>query len=58
MFHMEIENANILSNNWFVHMFRPIKLQDPLKLNKFIENLMDPFKTFEMEHDKKNEIEL
>jgi hypothetical protein len=57
MFHMEIENANILSNNWFIHMFRPIKLQDPLKLNKFIENLMDPFKTFEMEHDKIIEID-
>jgi hypothetical protein len=62
MFHMEIENANILSTNWLIHMFRPIKLQDPLKLNNFIENLMDPFITFEIEHEheqlKKNEIEL
>ena len=52
MFHMEIENANILSNNWLIHMIRPLKLQDPLKLNKFIENLMDPFKTFEIENER------
>ena len=50
MFHMEIENANKISNNWLIHFFNPLKLQDPLKLNNFIENLMDPFKTFEIEH--------
>jgi hypothetical protein len=31
-------------------MFQPLKLQDPLKLNSFIENLMDPFKTYEIEN--------
>jgi hypothetical protein len=58
MFHMEIENANILSNNWLIHMIRPLKLQDPLKLNKFIENLMDPFKTFEIENERLKTIDI
>ena len=56
MFHMEIENANKISNNWLIHFFNPLKLQDPLKLNNFIENLMDPFKTFEIEHLNINSI--
>lgn len=44
IFQTEITNANIISKYWYIHIFRPIKIQDPLALNKFIENLMDPFK--------------
>ena len=49
MFHMEIENANIKSKNWLVNYFFPLKLQDPLKLNLFIQNLMDPFQLIELD---------
>jgi len=48
MFHMEIENANKLSKNWLIHFFVPLKLQDPLKLNPFIEDLMDPFQRVDL----------
>jgi hypothetical protein len=48
MFHMEVENANKLSKNWLIHFFVPLKLQDPLKLNPFIENLMDPFQRVDL----------
>lgn len=49
MFHMEIENANIKSKNWLINYFFPLKLQDPLKLNLFIQNLMDPFQLIELD---------
>jgi len=49
MFHMEIENANIKSKNWLINYFVPLKLQDPLKLNLFIQNLMDPFQLIELD---------
>lgn len=49
MFHMEIENANKKSKNWLINYFFPLKLQDPLKLNSFIQNLMDPFQMIDVE---------
>ena len=54
MFHMEIENANIKSRNWLINYFCPLKLQDPLKLNLFIQNLMDPFQLIELDSLNEN----
>jgi len=41
MFNQEIKNALIIKNTW---CFKYEKLSNPQRLNKFIENLMDPFK--------------
>jgi len=52
MFHQEIENAQIVKQQWFwntfnVYMGRKLTLNPPESLNIFIEELMDPFKDFE-----------
>lgn len=52
MFHQEIENAQIVKQQWFwntfnVYMGRKLTLNPPESLNVFIEELMDPFKDFE-----------
>lgn len=47
MFLQEIENAEIIKENWFRHWFcwkGSIDLKEPEKLNKFISGIMDPFK--------------
>jgi hypothetical protein len=45
MFHLEISNAEIVKKRWFWHLFyRFDKLSDPVSLNPFIEDLMDPFR--------------
>ena len=45
MFHLEISNAEILKRRWFWELFyRFDKLDDPISLNSFIEDLMDPFR--------------
>ena len=41
MFNQEIKNALLLKNSW---CFNYEKLPNPQRLNKFIENLMDPFR--------------
>ena len=44
MFHQEIENAVIINSRWgWNWLYHYDKLPNPLKLNPFIENLMDPF---------------
>jgi hypothetical protein len=44
MFNQEIENAEQLRNRWFWSFFYTFgKLPEPLRLNTFITNLMDPF---------------
>ena len=45
MFNQEIQNAEVLRNRWLWGiLYKFDKLPEPLKLNPFIENLMDPFK--------------
>jgi hypothetical protein len=45
MFHLEISNAEIIKRRWFWELFyRFDKLDDPVSLNSFIEDLMDPFR--------------
>ena len=45
MFNQEIANAEVLRNRWFWSIcYTYGKLPDPLSLNGFIEELMDPFK--------------
>ena len=47
MFLQEIENAEIIKENWFRHIFcwkGSLNLKEPEKLNKFISGIMDPFK--------------
>jgi len=45
MFHCEISNAEIMKNRWFWScFFHYDRLVDPLSLNPFVEDLMDPFK--------------
>lgn len=45
MFNQEITNAEILRNRWFWSFFYTFdKLPDPLSLNGFVTNLMDPFR--------------
>jgi hypothetical protein len=54
MFNQEITNAEILRNRWFWSFFYTFdKLPDPLSLNGFVTNLMDPFRDVdEKEHFK------
>lgn len=49
MFHQEIENAQIIKQQYFWHFTKLFcglsqKLDDPVSLNTFIEDLMNPFK--------------
>ena len=49
MFHQEIENAQIMKQQFFWYFVKfcfgySEKLRDPVSLNTFIEDLMDPFK--------------
>jgi len=45
MFNQEIQNAEIIRNRWlWGACYKFDKLPEPMKLNPFIENLMDPFK--------------
>jgi hypothetical protein len=45
MFNQEIQNAEIIRNRWLWGiLYKFDKLPEPMKLNPFIENLMDPFK--------------
>jgi hypothetical protein len=49
MFHQEIENAQIMKQQFFWYFVKLCfgyseKLRDPTSLNTFIEDLMDPFK--------------
>jgi len=45
MFNQEIQNAEIIRNRWlWGTCYKFDKLPEPMKLNPFIENLMDPFK--------------
>jgi hypothetical protein len=45
MFNQEIQNAEIIRNRWlWGTLYKFDKLPEPMKLNPFIENLMDPFK--------------
>jgi hypothetical protein len=45
MFNQEIANAEVLRNRWFWSIFYTYgKLPDPLSLNGFIAELMDPFR--------------
>ena len=45
MFHLEIANAEVLKSRWVDDLFcwKHESLKDPLSLNPFIKNLMDPF---------------
>ena len=45
MFHLEIANAEVLKSRWVGDLFcwKHEPLKDPLSLNPFIKNLMDPF---------------
>jgi hypothetical protein len=47
MFVTEIENAEIIKNNWFLSTFcckRILNIKKPSQLNSFISDIMDPFK--------------
>ena len=56
MFNQEILNAEILRNRWlFGILYKFDKLPEPLKLNPFIENLMDPFKHANCQVGQKDE---
>ena len=46
MFVSEIENAEIIKNNWFLSTFcckRILNIKKPSQLNSFISDIMDPF---------------
>lgn len=46
MFVTEIENAEIIKNNWFISTFcckRILNIKKPSQLNSFIHDIMDPF---------------
>ena len=46
MFVTEIENAEIIKNNWFITTFcckRILNIKKPSQLNSFIHDIMDPF---------------
>jgi len=44
MFHLEISNAEISKSRWGLEYFWKFKqLKNPLELNPFVKNLMDPF---------------
>lgn len=54
MFIQEIENAEVIKNNWFLSKFccsKALNLKEPEKINRFISGIMDPFKDKE-EDDK------
>lgn len=47
MFITEIENAEIIKNNWFLSTFcfkRVLNLKKPAQINSFISEIMDPFR--------------
>jgi len=45
MFHCEISNAEVMKNRWLWScFFHYDRLVDPLSLNPFVEDLMDPFR--------------
>ena len=53
MFNQEIENAKLISQNWFRRFFcwsYTINIVNPLKMNRFINTIMDPFR------DKENTV--
>ena len=52
MFEQEIENAEIINNNWFKNLFcmiNNLNIKQPESLNKFIIGIMDPFRDKEDE---------
>jgi hypothetical protein len=54
MFLQEIQNAEVVKNNWFLSNFccnKALNLKEPEKINRFIGGIMDPFKDKE-EDDK------
>ena len=56
MFVTEIENAEIIKNNWFISTFcckRILNIKKPSQLNMFINDIMDPFNDHS-ENDKIN----
>jgi hypothetical protein len=55
MFNQEIQNAEIIRNRWLWGiLYKFDKLPEPLTLNPFIENLMDPFKYVDYPDNGKN----
>ena len=55
MFNQEIQNAEIIRNRWLWGiLYKFDKLPEPLRLNPFIENLMDPFKYVDYPDNGKN----
>jgi hypothetical protein len=61
MFHQEIENAQIMKRKWILSFIceilgRNVTLKQPDSLNKFIEDLMDPFKGFDRERGTRRTI--
>ena len=55
MFNQEIQNAEIIRNRWLWGiLYKFDKLPEPLRLNPFIENLMDPFKYVDYPDSGKN----
>ena len=49
MFQQEMTNNEILKRNWFRRFFcwnYSLPIVNPLKINTFVDNLMDPFKNF------------
>ena len=58
MFLQEIENAEILKDNWFRRIFMrkcTLDIPNPQTQNRFIRSIMDPFKEREQEEREKRE---
>jgi hypothetical protein len=57
IFVQEMENAEIQKKNWFRRIFccrYVLPVKDPLTLNKFINDIMDPFKDVDEKTEKHN----